>query len=993
MLARHAVLTTALLALLTAASCHAQGPQGLPDAVMAEVKAPDQVPAGRYALARSWKANDQGHNQTGRLVDDPEAEGGKAVEVTPGLDKTGAAVYGPYIELDPGDYVCFFRIKLLDAPEDDFPATVDACVGFGQTTLTSRDVGLEDLALGRYTQVPLGFHYPGGKLECRLSYLGAAGLHIDNLSLFRVEGANLTGMGRVPQPVPTGKPDNLPYYSEKRPFPYIFPRSAPPAKTLVVCDVSKERTDVRMLIYSLQGLVNRSQPRLYCLSVANDDLWLANLQQRGDIDATEVVAKPLDLVTRFRVGSDGNPCFRGVIITDPFLPASKNVATMLAGVEEGLVASPRLAKELHLPILEDLRGKWKTSFDAYQWAFDNLWPKLNHHVLACSYPDHLALRDYLVENKVFIFWLPGPIDGARKYSNANAEVHQMEELFARMSVNIPIMSYCYAGKDIGIGEGGGVTLFAEFGHYLVGSIDLSNLSVHTGVRIAQLHQQPAPPAPKLDDSKVYFSWLMSDGDNLPVLTLSNFPQLWADKVRGKFPIGWTMSPSAAMLIPDIADYYYRTATPNDYFMAAVSGIGYTYPDSYGKRYRAGDRQKVFDEFLAQSAEYMKRCDQNQLWVIGATKPEVFSRFAEKIPFLDALWPDYGRSVSSYAEVTSATTRNVPVFRSATGWREDATREERVAQLVRDIRSMTPAQKPAFLQAFAINWFTDLPMMDEVLQKLGPDYVCVRPDHLAQLWREDMRRQKVVVRFLPTAACIEGVPLKLSGSARNMTDTPLDLDVRLTGGMEGGKISPARVRLKPTEEAPIVVTGRPVGDKVTFEVAGSFGKRQGTVTLRRVAAAEVLGSLPRAANLVPVAYLEAEGLSHRSGDPEDDPDASGALAWVARKDKTKPDTIVFGPYSGLDAGRYLALFRVKRLSSQGELHEGTGVLAVLDTCVAGATNITGKRELRCEDLPLGEYRYVPIVFDHPGGGYETRVTWSGAASMAVDSIPVWRIQAR
>jgi hypothetical protein len=975
------VLLAFLLALLAAGISSAQGPRGLPDAILAEAKSPGAIPEGTYTFARSWKANDQGHNNTGRLVDDPDARDGKAWEVKPGQDKPEAALYGPYAELDPGDYVCFFRIKLLDSPEDDMPATIDAAVGYGQTSLTSRDVGLEDLTIGRYVQVPLGFHYPGGKLECRLNFTSAAGLHIDELNLFRVEGANLTGMGRVAQPVPTGKPDNLPYYSEPRPFADIFPRSAPPAKTLIVCDISRERTDVRMLIYSLQGLVNRKQPRLYCISVPNDDLWLANLKTRGDITATDVDAKPLDLVTRFR------DSFKGVIITDPFLPASKNLATMIAGVQDGLVVSPRLAKELNLPVLMDLRGKWKTSFDAYQWAFDNLWPKLNHHVLACAYPDHLALRDYLVENKVFIFWLPGPIDGARKYSNPNAEVHQMEELFAKMPVNIPIMSYCYAGKDIGIGEGGGVTLFAEFGHYLVGSIDLSNLSVHTGVQIAQLHQQAAPPPPKLDDSKVYFSWLISDGDNLPVLTLSNFPQLWADKVRGKFPIGWTMSPSAAMLIPDIADYYYRTATPNDYFMAAVSGIGYTYPDSYGKRYRPGDRQKVFDEFIAQSAQYMKRCDEKQLWVIGATKPEVFRRFAEKIPFLDALWPDYGRMVSSYSEVTFATSRNIPVFRSATSWREDATREERVAQLVRDIHTMTPAQKPAFMQAFAINWFTDLPLLDEVVQKLGLDYVCVRPDHLAQLWREDMHRRQVDVRILATAPCIEGMPLKLAGSVRNMTERALDLDVRLTGGMDGGKITPARLHLKPGDEGPLTVTGRPAGDKVTIDVVGDFGTRQGSSTLRRIAAAEVLDPLPPAGSLVPVAYLDAVALAHRSGDAEADTDAVNGMAWVARKDKTKPDTIVFGPYATLEAGRYLALFRVKRLD------EGTGVLAMLDTAVAGATNITGKRELRCEDLQVGQYRYVPIVFDHPGGGYETRVTWSGAASMAVDAIPVWRIQAR
>ena len=106
---------------------------------------------------------------------------------------------------------------------------------------------------------------------------------------------------------------------------------------------------------------------------------------------------------------------------------------MIAAVRDGLAVSPRLAKQWSLPVLDDLRGRWTTSAAAYRWAFDNLWDRLNHHVIACSWPDALALRDYLVENKVFIFWLSGSLDGARAYSDANGELHMMEELFARGS--------------------------------------------------------------------------------------------------------------------------------------------------------------------------------------------------------------------------------------------------------------------------------------------------------------------------------------------------------------------------------------------------------------------------------------------------------------------------------------------------------------------------------------------------------------------------------
>ena len=93
-----------------------------------------------------------------------------------------------------------------------------------------------------------------------------------------------------------------------------------------------------------------------------------------------------------------------------------------------------------LAVLDDLRGKWTTRADAYRWAFDHLWPRLNHHVIACVWPNILEPRDYLVENKVFTFFISGPNDRGPAGSSA-AEVELMERLLAKMPVNIPVMGY------------------------------------------------------------------------------------------------------------------------------------------------------------------------------------------------------------------------------------------------------------------------------------------------------------------------------------------------------------------------------------------------------------------------------------------------------------------------------------------------------------------------------------------------------------------------
>ena len=154
----------------------------------------------------------------------------------------------------------------------------------------------------------------------------------------------------------------------------------------------------------------------------------------------------------------------------------------------------------------------------------------------------------------------------------------------------------------------------------------------------------------------------------------------------------------------------------------------------------------------------------------------------------------------------------------------------------------------------------------------------------------------------------------------------------------------------------------------------------------MAAGDLASPLPRLGNLRPAAYLEAENLAHRFGQAEADPDSSGGQVWAARRGQTEAGHIVFGPYAYLDEGGYLALFRLRRTG------QGSGLLATLDTCVAGGNPQTGLVEVRVEDLPEGQWRWVPIRFDHPGGNYEVRVLWSAAASLAVDAIALWRVEA-
>ena len=845
-------------------------PAGLPESLTREVRSAAALPKGTYTEVRVLEAEGKAYSHlTGRAIADAQASGGQAWGGEVETDAPGHLLFGPYAELKAGDYVAFFRVNVSEGALNDKVGWLDAYAPDGTNILTTKELLASELFPGRYVQVPLAFHHPGGRLECRLFWDGDYALRVDQVTIFNLAGGHLDmalTTKRVPLPVASGEPKDLACRTRFWHSTELFPKSKTPDSKLLVFDLRTQSCDWQFLLYTLQGLVNREKPHIYYITNDKDQQWLDWMLKRGWIKSTETLTKPEELFSRFR------RCVKGAVVPDSSLPATKNVATMMAGVEDGVVASPRLAKKLSLPVIADLRGRWKTSVEAYRWALDNLWPRMNHDVLACLWPDSMELRDYLVENRIFIFWIPGQIDGANRCSTPDEEMRFAEELLARTPANTPIMGYSWAGQDIGIGEGGGVSLFSEFSKFLVGSVGSSDLSVHSGIRAEKL-RQPVSPAPKLEQDKVYVCFAISDGDNLPVVSCNNWPQMWDDKTRGEFPLGWTISPSASLLIPGIVDYYYSTATSNDTFMAAVSGVGYCYPDVYARRFRASDRTRVLDGFLDLTDATMRTMDLRA--VCPSLGGSAIHRYAERIRCAQSVFPDYGRNVKTYEEATFASACGIPVFRAATTWDQGASKEEQVKSLVSQVREMAALNRPAFLHVFICNWFWDLPAMKEALRQLGPDYVAVGPDQLAALYRQEMERKQVQIRT-PSAACFEGQKMRLTASVQNTSERASDISVTV-GGLDQSAVEPSRKRLKPGQEVVVEISGLPNEKSIpSGRERSRLAHRERVLNLCRVRSGELAGSVPERARLSCVGLYEAESLSHQSGKAEQDSDASGAM---------------------------------------------------------------------------------------------------------------------
>lgn len=947
---------------------------GIPGKLMSEVVAPAQLPPGSYSEVAHWSSAQFGH-QVGESKADPDAQAGVAWTARASLTApTGAMLFGPYARVDPSEFVAFFRIKLEGEIGDENIATIDACVGKASTVLAQRDIYPTELIRGRYIEAPIAFTCPGGELECRVMWKSTTTLTVDGVTLFRRVGP-LIGQAEpmAEMPMATGKPSGLKYLPPHPPFEGIFPRSNRPARVLTVCDVRGKAADVQFLVVSMQGLVNRTTPRIYCLVNAEDPFWLDWLKKSGKADRTESAADGFALVEKFRTA------VKGMVITDPTLPATRNVATMVAGVMDGVVVSPRLASGLKLPVLADLRGRWKRNVDAYRWAYSTLWDKMNHYTAACLWPTDTGLRDYVIQHRIPVFWLPGRIDSARPYANAAEEMKLMESLLARMPANIPMMGYPYAGENIGMGEGPGVGLLAEFGKYLVGSPGLSNVSLHAGYPNPARHQH-TEPSPAMKSDKVYYSFLISDGDNLPVIQVGNWPQLWRDPVRGTLPLAWTISPASAILLPDIIDYYYSTASKSDTLIAAVSGVGYTYPQQYGKRYTTPSA--VYDGFLDQSARYMKAMDLTAINPSGVGPVEI-ARYAERIPTLKAIFPDYGKQVMSYPETTTVTAGNVPVFHAVTMWEPKGNREQQIEAVVAQVKAITPADKPAFLHVFICNWFFDLPALKEIQKRLGFNYEAVSPGSLAQLCRQDMEHRAVYLRMPTVVGGIEGRQMHITVPVRNVSSHAITFNVKASAN--GGNVvaSPTVLKLEPAREIQISIDGYPSGSELKLRIEGEFGVHDFKSALVQTLRSEIVGpELPGTAKFD--SSLEAVSMPKIIGTEVDEPGAATGKARIATKGDTQPGHIVYGPYRSYAAGKYIALFRVKRTG------EGSGVACLLDATVGGAAQSLAKRTVDTAELPIGEWKAVPVAFTHPGGSLETRAIWPGNASLMIDRIDLYRL---
>lgn len=386
-----------------------------------------------------------------------------------------------------------------------------------------------------------------------------------------------------------------------------------------------DQSDVIMMnltLVGMQGVINRSKPSVYVewydplipeLTESAAE-WTFLMERRVAVQRVdlEVEGAIEFLMERF------SDWFSGIVVYDPDVPDTINLATMIAGLEDRIIMAPDQIGMSAVPAFDsitDLRDVvraegWDSSEESkhriYTWVYDNLWPRLDHRMIGVVSPGpptsregvagsgryyqlDVTPRDYLVALRVPVLWL-------------SPEDEPDASLFNRFLADAPApipLTGVFAGM-----EHSTVKIAAEHGDFMAGInwpsgwIGTGGLSALSGItsepETYEAEINPQRILSTINASHVVAS-TSSDGDAIYYLMGGGFgPRFGWNYVQDQ-RFGWTISPLLSDIAPLLWNHYVEHRSVVS-LLGGVAGVGYTFPEFMD------DEQ--LDRYLGGSAAYL-----------------------------------------------------------------------------------------------------------------------------------------------------------------------------------------------------------------------------------------------------------------------------------------------------------------------------------------------------------------------------------------------------
>jgi hypothetical protein len=490
--------------------------------------------------------------------------------------------------------------------------------------------------------------------------------------------------------------------------------------------------DERLLLSSMEGIVNRNQSKLFLYYSEASTVWLEYLnttRYRGYNFTFNVLTEVID-----RYGS----FFAGVVSFDSQSYDEINLATPLAGIYNALLVPNSLYSTFRTwypaqyPLIrnisQDLLGKI-TRVDRYEWAFEHYYPLCNQSAV-CLYAGDIAqyMRSFIVKNNLFTLWrvlyvhtdIPLEWGQPALDPDPDEELAFFEQFLADIPVNIPVYGYMWAD---GANEGEVMRRISAANKYLIAADFFENLPFFSSMQLPDGYkfEQYRPSTYRTLENKIYISGIWSDGDNIQYVYNYMRPYLWTASTpnAGNVPTGWTLNPSLYHLAPYVARFYYENATRNDYFIGGLSGKGYTKMDYYTD-------QAVMVQFLKESQVLWDLMDmrESRIWQLEKTAQKV----VETVD-LEGIFDGY---LGSLKYMKPRIVDGIPIIKSVgvTGSPDAA------LEFIQRIRQLNPI-RPQFYFFHLHCWLFTAEMWQTLATELTKidGVVLVRPDELSNLMQQ------------------------------------------------------------------------------------------------------------------------------------------------------------------------------------------------------------------------------------------------------------------
>lgn len=378
-----------------------------------------------------------------------------------------------------------------------------------------------------------------------------------------------------------------------------------------VIEIYEMSQEDKLTVLALQGIINRDGPLVFAEArfwnwPEADGKWMEYLSEKKGFSFNKVdsIKSLIDLYPGL---------INGLVVWDPEVPWTRWIAVTMAGVKNLLPVAPASIENYDLPVVEDLRGRWSGNEEAATWAVRNLVWDCNRQIAysieetwsGCT----IDSIDYAVNQRAFVYHFA---HGSSKGKERMWEIPLMHELLSRIGPNAPIFGW-------GENEDEYCDMISCHDNYIM-CAEAPNLSFMAAVPCDKTDwtqkARKDPSTFKLEDVH-YVSINMSEGDS-PKMHYAIQGGAWFDPDRGKVPVNWGAQPMCIKYFPALLEYFWDTATENDYFVGGASGAGYTYPN----------RMANPDTFFRQTGEYFKKADMSETDAWLHFNRPTYERYAE-----------------------------------------------------------------------------------------------------------------------------------------------------------------------------------------------------------------------------------------------------------------------------------------------------------------------------------------------------------------------------